>query len=249
MRNLLTALAILLVPFGPLRRAVLRSLGHSVGEAAAVGLVILWNGRLQLGPRSRIRSFCYLNGVNVSLGEQAVIGALNVFRGAFDVVLGRGARIGRLCHFTNGGMAVIPERSRFVLGERSNVTSGHHFDMCASIDIGRGSVVGGRGSSLWTHGFVHFDAGAVRLINISGIVIGNGVYIGGNSTISPGTVIGDDINVGASSSVAGELATPGLYVSERLRHIPLGSYEEFKRDRVVDEDYKTGNPRITKEPK
>src|SRR5262245_39569392 len=113
MRNLLTALTILLVPGGLLRRAALRALGHSIGDAATVGLIIFWNGRIELGARSRIRSLCYLNGVNVRLGERAVIGSFNVFRGAFDVVLEGGTRIGRLCHFTNGGMAMIPERSRF----------------------------------------------------------------------------------------------------------------------------------------
>lgn len=247
MNNLLFHLVVFFVPFTRLRALILTTLGHQIAATARVGIIVAADSHLTVAPGARIASFSYFKGVHVTLDEGASIGSFNIFRGTFDVVLRARSHIGRFCQFKNGGAAFIPKRSTFHLGPRSNVTSSHYFDMSSDISIGSGSVIGGRGTACWTHGFLHFNRGATRAINISAITIGDGVYVGGGSAISPGTSIGSDINIGASSSVAGELSKPGLYVSERLRFLPLGTYEEFKSSRRIDEGYKTGNPLIVRD--
>jgi acetyltransferase-like isoleucine patch superfamily enzyme len=243
-KNLFLNLAIFLLPIPGLRRSVIRWLGNEVADDAKVGLSLLIDTHLHLAPGSRIRSFSFFKGVTVTLQEGASIGFLNVFKGYFDILLGEDSSIGNICQFKNGGQRLMTDRSTFSIGSRSNVTSAHYFDLSANIQIGNGTVIGGRGSSFWTHGFLHFAEGSIRVLNTSPIVIGNGVYIGGFSSLNPGTRISDNINIGSHSSVAGSLEKPGLYVSERLRYIPLGDYETFKQHNTLNELDKSGNPKL-----
>jgi acetyltransferase-like isoleucine patch superfamily enzyme len=57
------------------------------------------------------------------------------------------------------------------------------------------------------------------------IVIGNNVFIGANCVILPGTVIRDNVVVGASSIVTGELESNSIYAGVPCRKIKSGWYE------------------------
>lgn len=53
--------------------------------------------------------------------------------------------------------------------------------------------------------------------SVAPIKIGNNVFIGINSIILPGTIIADNIIIGAGSIVKGELVKPGVYVGNPAR--------------------------------
>ena len=106
------------------------------------------------------------------------------------------------------------------LGRRSSLSSGHYFNLDASVLIGSESVVGGIGCQFWTHGFVHMSDRQTRSLVLGPISIGDNVYIGSGSVLNPGTRLGCDISIAANVSVSGNVIEPGFYVSQPLRHIP-----------------------------
>lgn len=60
----------------------------------------------------------------------------------------------------------------------------------------------------------------------SKIIIGDNVFIGINTTILPGTRIGNNVIVGAGSVVKGELKSNGVYAGTPAKYI--SSIEEYK---------------------
>lgn len=64
------------------------------------------------------------------------------------------------------------------------------------------------------------------------IVIGDNVFIGINTTILPGTRIGNNVIVGAGSVVKGELKSNGVYVGTPAKYI--FSIEEYKKKNEKD---------------
>ncbi len=67
----------------------------------------------------------------------------------------------------------------------------------------------------------HYEAGKkVTETRITqDITIGNNVFIGANCTILPGTVIGDDVVIGAGSVVKGNLEESAVYAGAPCRKI------------------------------
>ena len=72
------------------------------------------------------------------------------------------------------------------------ITTDHYFDVVGKIYIGRGTIIAGRRSQFWTHGF------AYRERNIE---IGNNCYIGSATSFIPGTSVADNTIVGLGSVV------------------------------------------------
>lgn len=66
------------------------------------------------------------------------------------------------------------------------------------------------------------------------IVVGNDVYIGMNSMILPGVVIGDNVVVGAGSIVTKDLPSNGVYAGVPARFVKsLDDYLESVRGRSL----------------
>ena len=88
--------------------------------------------------------------------------------------------------------------------------------------------------------FVTHDGGVgvIRNIDISHsdidlfkeIIIGNNVFIGLNSIILPGTVIEDNVIVGAGSIVKGQLKKNSIYAGVPVKYIK--SLEEYKLQNI-----------------
>mgnify|MGYP000846257673 CR=1 FL=1 len=230
------------IPF--LRNALLKICGFKISWQARIGLSLVLTRKVTLLGQSRISNFNLIKCDGVTLSNKSTIGFMNIIKGNFKIYLGDNSHIGNLNIIKNNGLLIIPRASVLRLGRFSKITASHYIDMSCDVLFGENSVLGGRSSSLWTHGFVHFNKGVDRLMKLEPINIGNGVYVGSNCVVNPDTKIGDDINIGAGVSVAGTIKSPGLYVNQKLRFINIGSLEDFKKGRSIDYDYKTGNPRF-----
>lgn len=244
LRIVLINFVIFLVWLPYLRHILLNLLGCQISPKARIGLSLFVTKRLVLQEHARIASFNLFRCESVSLGPRCTIGKVNVFKGIFHLTLQENSHIGNFNVVKNNGLKTIPAISNFTIGKDANITSSHYVDMSCNVTIGDNSVVGGRASTLWTHGFVHFNKGQDRPIKLADILIKEGVYIGSNCVLNPGVIIEAGINIGAGSSVAGHLKEKGLYVNSALRHIELGELDNFLLDKKHDKNYKTGNIRL-----
>ncbi|MDQ7016514.1 MAG: hypothetical protein Q9N68_09090 [Gammaproteobacteria bacterium] len=221
MKQKLAALVALILPPFFLKNYILSLLGWRI------------KGRVRIG-------FSYIEVKSVSLAEGVVIGHANFIKndllvmeefayiqhvnrlsGPFACVLKKKAGIGVFNVIKRAKKPLVWGRSMLKLGYLSKITSHHVVDCCRSVRMGDYSILAGRGSQLWTHGYLHAPTGAGRFRLDGRITIGNNVYIGSASVINPGVKIGDKITLGAHSSIATSLLQPGLYVSQALRYIPL----------------------------
>jgi len=152
---------------------------------------------------------------------------MNRLTGPFLCVLKERAGIGTANVIKRARKPVVWGHSQLKLGILAKITSHHIIDCSRSVVMGDYSTLAGRGSQLWTHGYVHAPVGAERFRVDGGIKIGSNVYIGSSSVFNPGVRVVDHISIGAHSSVAKSLLKSGLYVSQALRHIPQ-DYEQIK---------------------
>lgn len=126
----------------------------------------------------------------------------------------------------------ILDRPRFMkMCDNSAIIFNHTIDVTDSVTIGKGSVVAGTGSQIWTHSFY---LGAKRSACVMGeVTIGNRCYIGANSVICAGVHICDNVAIGAGTTVSKDIIESGLYVSQPLR------YMHYNADNAID---KLGEP-------
>ncbi len=236
MIRILTGLATFLLP-SLLLPAVLRLLGHNVGQDFRCGFSVLFLNSLDASEGSAIGHMNLLTCSGIHLGGHARIEHLNIFKGPFQVHLASQSTIGSLNYLTRGGKGISYGESSMRLGRHSNITKGHHIDLTCSVSVGDYCVIGGLGSQLWTHGFVHGDPPPERIRIDGAISILDNVYIGSRCIINPGVSIDDNVHVGAGAVIAENLAGPALYVGQRLRKIEIDieSYKG-KLKRVQDDD-------------
>ena len=201
------------------RNIVLSKMGLKIPRNSYIGLCIVLNSNLIIDQNSKIKSFNLFNKIKLHLESNCTIGRFNFFLSDFIVNISENGHIGNFCIFRRSKNRSSAEDVSLVLGEYSNITSSHYFDLSSNILIGMNSVIGGRNSQFWSHGFSHSNKGLIRNEIVNTILIGNGVYIGSSCIINPGTKIHDDINIGSGCVLAGELKEPGLYVNQKLRFI------------------------------
>jgi acetyltransferase-like isoleucine patch superfamily enzyme len=228
-KAVLTLLVSLLLP-AAMKPWLLRALGHKVHNTARIGPAIIWRTHLCLDKGSRIRAFNLIMCRQVLMRERALLDWGNILKGPFKMRLGLVARIG------NRNMMTCAPRLRkgvpspkLWLSEDARITGQHSLDLTRSIKMGRHSHLAGRQSQVWTHGYVHAPVGYERARVDGAVFLGNNVYVGAFSCISPGVRIADSITVGSHSSIARSLDVPGIYVSQALRFIEGNPYEERHR--------------------
>jgi acetyltransferase-like isoleucine patch superfamily enzyme len=231
-RRAMTA-SICLLPVAFLKPPLLRLIGHRVSSRARIAPSLVLADRLCLDANARIGPLNFISVRRLVMREDARIGYCNVIKarraGRFSLLMRSrsflGSRNAVLMGHLPHGHAPVQMR----LGTSSVVTAGHYINVEESILIGADTVVAGIGTQLWTHGFVHLQDRRVRAEVRGKIIIGENVYIGSSSCIAPGIRVADDVAIGAHSSVAKSLLTPGVYVSQGLRHIPQTGEERLQR--------------------
>jgi maltose O-acetyltransferase len=93
---------------------------------------------------------------------------------------------------------------------------------CWLISIGDNTVMGPRVTILAHDASTRGHTGYTRIDKVQ---IGKRVFIGAHAVILPGTVLGDDVIVGAGSVVRGEVPSGTVVAGNPAR--PIGSTEEY----------------------
>ncbi|KFN47907.1 hypothetical protein N790_07090 [Arenimonas malthae CC-JY-1] len=135
--------------------------------------------------------------------------------------LGKFACIGSQNAILRAPRGVTWGRAIFRLGTWSKITVGHVIDCTRSVRLGDYSILAGRGSQVWTHGYLHAAEGIDRFRIDGSVTIGNNVYIGSGCVVNAAVKIGDAITVGSGATVSTSLRIAGLYVSQPLRMVEL----------------------------
>jgi galactoside O-acetyltransferase len=136
------------------------------------------------------------NRRNFKCGERcALYHAAYVLNGQGTFEMGRESHLGAFC---------------FVNVEHGSVKIGDH------VAIGPGTKIIAYSN--------HYEAGKnVTDVRTTGsVVIGNNVFIGANCTLLPGTIVHDDVVIGAGSIVRGELAGNGIYAGVPCKEMSRG---------------------------
>ena len=213
-----------------LKIKILNLIGHSISRKSKIGPVILGRStKLSLHEGAFIGGFNLLSCHSLELKQDSFIRRFNTFQGEFTVKLNKQASIGNFNRFVNSSFELEKSKPELKLGVSSNLTSKHYFDMTESIIIGRNTVIGGRGSQFWTHGFQHFNKGTSRFRVDGAIQIGDGVYIGSRVLFNPGVIVSDSVSLGSGAIVSKDLLHPGLYVSQQLRCLEVSEESFLKK--------------------
>jgi acetyltransferase-like isoleucine patch superfamily enzyme len=153
--------------------------GYRIGKRVRVGFSIIDAASCEIGDDSIIGHLNVIVGVQaLTLGDHVRIGYLNIIRGGDEVTLGRYTELLRMNEINSipDPIVVNPVEPRFSLGAGSIITASHKIDFTDRVTIGRRTIIGGRNSSLWTH-----NRQRTRPIDI-----GDLVYVGSEIRMAPG---------------------------------------------------------------
>ncbi|WP_367317399.1 hypothetical protein ABF162_14660 [Vibrio coralliilyticus] len=247
MHKIFFAIISLFVPKSRIKNHLFRLMGAKVSPSAKVGFSLILNTNLDLEAGASIGHFNLITSRGkLELQSNASLGHFNQITGNFSLRLNESARISNFVLFRGPRRSVFKHNSSLVLGDSSIITSSHYFDLSESIYVGDFSVIGGRDSKFWTHGFLHVNEGKTRFIKLESIRIGSGVYIGSNCTINPGSIIEKNVNVVSATTVNGRLIDGGVYGSSSIRKIMQVDESIINDTYELDEDHSSGHPRIIK---
>ena len=174
---MLVNIVVLLVWFPGLKKIILNWLGLNISGDSKLGLSLYLTTDITMLQGSSIGHFNYIKCSRIKLGKNAGIGHLNYMKGSYFIEMEEASNIGNQNIVKNNYTKNDPETCELSIGHNSKITSAHYLDMSASVVLGSNTVLGGRSSFLWTHGFVHFNEGLTRLVKIEPIVFKSGVYI------------------------------------------------------------------------
>lgn len=158
----------------PLKRAVFRRvLGWTIADDAYVG-------------------FSYIGAEQVTLGSGARIGHFNIVRNISTLEFGQRAYIKDFNHiFGCTPVGMHGERS-FHLGDDGHIMSRHFFEVGGAITIGKNTLIGGRGTQIYTHSLVARDG--FDAWKVGEMVIGDGAKVFASAIlvhchIPPGAIV------------------------------------------------------------
>lgn len=221
LRTRLAACIALLVPPGGIKNWLLARCGWKLERGCRVGFSWVRCSRVSLGERVRIGHGNVIESDALVMREGSYVAHFNRLRGPLWIVLQAHAGIGNQNTVTRVPRGIVWGRSMLKIGAWSKLTVGHFIDCTRSVKIGEYSILAGRGSQIWTHGYLHAPQGIDRFRVDGRVSIGSNVYVGSACVINAGVAIGDAITVGAATCVPHSIQTPGLYVSQPLRMVPL----------------------------
>lgn len=186
----LLALALIgVLPGWPLRRALYSALfGYRFGKGA------------------RIAAFSLIDARKLTMAEGARIrGASNVILNLHELEMGAYATIGGPRFGGNRVRGTANKRSyphaTLRLGPCAIVELEHYFDVCADVEIGANTVIGGLRSVFFTHTFHEPEFRPIH--------IGRDCYVGSNCKFQMGVSVADGCAVGMGAVVVKSIETPG----------------------------------------
>ena len=234
---------------GPIARALYRVVfGYRIDATARIGFAFIDGERVSIGPGVVIdHGVVFTRCGEVSIGTEARIGPLNLFRGGTRITLGDYTTILRLNVFN-----AIPDHecigspdSSISLGRGAVVTQEHRLDFTDRITLGRAAILAGRGTSIWTHN--RRTSGPVE--------IGEYTYIGSESRLGPGAHVDRCCIVGMGAVVIKRFEEPyqllaGVPAVRRRALTPDDYGTIFLRTRrtIPDDGYRPEPPPGSTEP-
>ena len=222
----------------PLIRPLANAVGHRLQAGARIGFSLVGSRQISMSGTARIGHLNLVNCDRLLMRSDARIGNLNWIAGPLNIWLQKRGAVGsrnvvtRSARGTSSGPAVLR------LGNLSKVTAGHTVDCTQSVLFGPFSVLAGKGSQIWTHGYVHDLEGPGRYRIDGKVRLGNNVYIGSRAIITGGISIGDGAIVAAGMSIGRSLPDAGFYVSAPMRKLPRPARPQERDDLIqVDDTY------------
>lgn len=217
-------------------RPVANAFGHAIAPGAHIGFSLLICDKLVMAPGARVGHFNLIQVRRVLLRKKARLGHMNICRGPMSLRLEHKAELGNRNTITRAPRGVTFGPAQLWMGQQAKVTAGHSLDCTQSIRLGHCSTLAGKGSQVWTHGYVH-EAEAPKRYRVDGnVLIGNNVYLGSSVIVTGGVTICDNASVGVGACVTKHLRDPGFYVSGTLRMLPKPADPNSRADmeRVTD---------------
>jgi acetyltransferase-like isoleucine patch superfamily enzyme len=201
--------ALCLIAFlpGPIKRLLYRSVfRYKIGARVRIGLTLLDAEQVDLAEGTSIGHLNLITRVGLFVtGAHTQIGMLNVVRGGQKVTFGRYTTVMRF-----NVLNAIPDHdcttepiSELQLGDGAIVVSGHRLDFTDRITLGRNVIIGGRGSSLWTH-----NRQQTRPISI-----GDFCYLGSEVRLAPGARLPERCILALGSVLSSEIEPAGSLVA------------------------------------
>ncbi|HEY9693641.1 MAG TPA: acyltransferase [Oculatellaceae cyanobacterium] len=167
------------------------------------------------GNRSRIASYLRKKVYNTEclIDTDVVITNKNNFKS------GAGSCLYHSCYILNNN-------GNFSIGNNSHLAAFCYINVCYGNILIGDDVAIGPGTNIIAYSNYYEVGKKVTDSRITqDVKIMNNVFIGANCTILPGTIIHDNVVIGAGSIVKGELAENSVYVGVPSRVIKSGWYE------------------------
>jgi acetyltransferase-like isoleucine patch superfamily enzyme len=117
------------------------------------------------------------------------------------------------------GLRMSGSRRRVSIGAGTFVNRGCFFEAVGNISIGRGCQIGPEVMILTSH-HPRTPAGDIeRAASPRNVLVGDRVWLGARSLITPGVIIGDDVAIAAGAVVTKNCLEPGMYAGVPARLI------------------------------
>jgi acetyltransferase-like isoleucine patch superfamily enzyme len=216
----LAILALLAVFPSPLKRHFYRLFfGYKIGKRVRIGFSIIDAFECDIGDDVIIGHLNVFTGIGkLNIGDHVRIGHLNILRGGDEARLGRFSEIMRMNEINSISEPDVVNSvdPRFLLGAGSIITTGHKIDFTDRVEIGSRTILGGRNSSLWTH----------NRQRTRPICIGSFSYLGSEIRIAPGGAIPSRCIVGIGAVITGEHVEEGQLIAG----VPARTIKELSQE-------------------
>ncbi len=210
----------------------LRLCGYKIGKGCKIGFSFIVTKKLQMDDNARI-GHCNLILVNeLQMKEGGRIKKFNVIKGNIFLKLKRNSTINQFNYITS---AFDNRKTSCLLNDSAIIGVSHSIDLTSDFILGSYSILAGKGSQVWTHGFYHSKKTHERWRIDGSVVIGDNVYIGSKSIICSGVSICNNCTIGAGAVVSKSIFKEGLYVNQTLRFIEFDPDEAIKKLKKIEE--------------
>ena len=204
--------------------------GHAIAPGARVGFSLLICDRIVMAPDTRVGHFNYVNVRRLFMRNKSRLGHMNSCRGPVSLRLDENAVIGNRNTITRAPLGTTSGPAQLWLGRLAKITADHSLDCTLTIRLGHYCTLAGKGSQIWTHGYVHEQEAPNRYRVDGSVLIGNNVYLGAGVIVTGGVTICDGASVGVGTCVTKNLLEPGFYISGALRMLPKPADPESRID-------------------
>lgn len=225
----------LIMFFSPSRISMLclKLLGYKVGKNCKIGFSWIDVEVLELEDRIRIGHGNFIFVKELHMETACVIKRFNIIKGNICFKLKRESVVNQFNCITN---AFGGKKTSCLLNTFAIIGVAHTIDLTSNFSLGSYSILAGKGSQVWTHGFYHSKKLYEQRWRIDGeVIIGDNVYIGSRSVICAGVSICRNCTIGAGVVVSKSILQEGLYVNQALRFIEFDPEEAIKKLKKVGE--------------